>query len=83
MLGARDDPLRDTAHAETYSIVTRALVLISVVVFVLELQPQIDISGFIEAYGLIAARFWASYGADRWLPVFTSMFQHGGRMHLI
>jgi len=53
-------------HAITYSIVTRALILINVVVFVLDLQAQVDISGFIFANGLIPARFWASHPSNHW-----------------
>lgn len=28
-------------------------------------------------------RFWNTHGVDRWLPVFTAMFLHGGWWHLI
>lgn len=76
-------PLRDTEHADSYPLVTHALILINVLVFLFELRAQAAFPSFIDAYGLVPARFWDTPGPDRWLPVFTAMFLHGGFAHLI
>ncbi len=76
-------PLRDTQPEETYPGITRLLVLVNIVVFLLEIQSQATFPGFIRAYALIPHRFWTAHGWDRWAPVFTSMFLHGGWLHLI
>ncbi len=76
-------PLRDTQPEETYPGVTRLLVLANIVVFLLEIQSQATFPGFIRAYALIPHRFWTAHGWERWGPVFTSMFLHGGWLHLI
>jgi hypothetical protein len=37
---AAHDPLQDTEHADSYPLVTRALILVTVLEFVLELQAR-------------------------------------------
>ncbi len=76
-------PLLDTQHADSYPLVTRTLILLNVVGFLFELQTGAALPGLIGAYGLVPVRFWAAHGLDRWLPVFTAMFLHGGWWHLI
>lgn len=76
-------PLQDTEHAELFPLVTRLLIALNIAAFLVELQAQSALPGFLEMYGLVPARFWASQGPDRWIPVFTAMLLHGGWWHLI
>ena len=79
-------PLRDTIRSSTAPVVTVALIVVNVLVFLHEqaLGPYLD--RFVLAYGLIPARFvhWPGDPLEpaRFLPLFTSMFWHGGWMHL-
>ena len=79
-------PLRDTIRSSTAPVVTVALIAVNLLVFLHEqaLGPYLD--RFVLAYGLIPARFvhWPGDPLEpaRFLPLFTSMFWHGGWMHL-
>jgi len=81
-------PLRDTIKSRTVPYVNYLLIGVSVLVFFLELSLGPRINAFVNTYGVIPARVGAavfeghvSLGAL--LPLFTSMFLHGGWMHLI
>ncbi len=71
-------PLRDTIPSATYPIFTHLLIVANVVVFLYEQSLGYAAERFIHVYGLVPRRF----GADV-TPLFTSMFLHGGWMHLI
>jgi membrane associated rhomboid family serine protease len=77
-------PLRDTIPARRFPIVNTAIIALNVLVFLFEevLGPQ-QLQRLIQAYGLVPAGFWQGGGLERWLPLFTSMFLHGGWWHLI
>ncbi|MCZ6776301.1 MAG: rhomboid family intramembrane serine protease [Ignavibacteria bacterium] len=81
-------PLRDTIKSRTVPYVNYLLIGVSVLVFFLELSLGPRINAFVNTYGVIPARVGAavfeghvSLGAL--LPLFTSIFLHGGWMHLI
>lgn len=76
-------PLQDTEHADAYPLVTRALIVLNVIVFVLELRAGAALPDVLRTYGLIPTRFWHTSELDQWVPVFTAMFLHGGWGHLI
>ncbi len=77
-------PLRDTIPARRFPIVNVALIGLNVLVFLFEsiLGPE-QLDQFIWSWGLTPADFWQGGGLSRWLPLFTSMFMHGGWWHLI
>jgi len=77
-------PLRDTIPARRFPIVNVALIGLNVLVFLFEsiLGPE-QLDQFIWSWGLAPADFWQGGGLGRWLPLFTSMFMHGGWWHLI
>jgi membrane associated rhomboid family serine protease len=78
-------PLRDNISARRFPIVNIAIIALNVLVFVFEdvLSPQ-QLQHVIELYGLVPAHFWHGGGElARWLPLFTSVFLHGGWWHLI
>jgi membrane associated rhomboid family serine protease len=77
-------PLRDTIRAQHFPVVNTALIILNGLIFWFEISlgPQ-ALERLIFTYGLIPARFWAVDGLDRWLPLLTSAFLHGGWLHLI
>src|SRR4051812_37813530 len=70
-------PLRDTQPSYSKPVVTVLLIVINVLVFLFELSlDPYTRNDFINVYGLVPEQF--SYRA-----VLTSMFLHGGWMHLL
>ena len=81
-------PLRDDNPAQRIPVVTRVVILINIGVWVLELSQGEGLSDFLRDWGVVPGRLMASFAGDTSLPVevatvFTSMFLHGGWMHLI
>src|ERR1051325_6829944 len=68
-------PLRDIIPSRTTPVVTISLIALNVVIFVYELSLGRAVDVFTLYYGLIPAAF-------SWINVFTSMFLHGGLMHV-
>ena len=70
-------PIRDTQPSYSKPVVTIVIILLNVLVFLfmLTLDPWTR-NAFISAYGLVPEHF-------AWANVLTSMFLHGGWMHLI
>lgn len=80
-------PLRDSHPSLRPPGLTYTLIILNVLVFFLELSLGPQLRKFILAYGFVPRRFLVSVGEGEWLaaliPVFTSMFLHGGWLHLI
>ena len=80
-------PIRDTIRSRTAPVVTVGLIIVNVMVFLHEIGLGPYLEKFVYAYGLIPRRFvyWPGDPLDplRYLPIFTSMFWHGGWLHLI
>jgi len=70
-------PIRDTQPSYTSPVVTMGLIAVNALVFLFEisLDPW-SRNAFVGAYGLVPDHF-------AWANVITSMFLHGGWMHLI
>src|SRR5512138_1031316 len=68
-------PLRDVIPSRTTPFVTISLVVVNVLVFLYELSLGRFINEFMYAFGLVPAEFRLS-------AVFTSMFLHGGFLHV-
>ena len=66
---------------------TVALIALNVIVFLHEASLGPYLEKFVFAYGLVPRRlvFWPGAPLDpaRFLPLFTSMFWHGGWLHLL
>jgi membrane associated rhomboid family serine protease len=69
-------PLRDVIPSRTRPVVTTALIVLNALVFLRQfgLAPELD-QAFVFRFGLVPAEF-------SWVNVFTSMFVHGGLMHV-
>jgi len=82
-------PLRDRNPSGTFPVVTMAIILANTVVFLYEVQLGPAIGAFLKHYALIPAMVTGSVRynqvglADTIAPFFTSMFLHGGWLHLI
>jgi len=68
-------PLRDIIPSRTTPVVTIALIALNVLVFLFELSLGRGVEAFTFYFGLVPANF-------AWLNVFTSMFVHGGFLHI-
>ncbi len=70
-------PLRDTQPSYTFPFVTVAIIVLNVAAFLYEFSMDpYELNFFIAHYGVIPTRF-------QWMDVLTSIFLHGGWMHLI
>jgi membrane associated rhomboid family serine protease len=77
-------PLRDNVPSQRLPFVTYAIIAANVVVFWHEMRLGNGLERFVDTFGLIPRRFHGAHDPLlRFLPVFTSMFLHGGLMHLI
>ncbi|MEK7474109.1 MAG: rhomboid family intramembrane serine protease [Candidatus Coatesbacteria bacterium] len=83
-------PLRDINPNERPPLMTGVLILANLVAFGYQiLIPESGQNAFFQAFGLIPARYTVADWAARTglgispLPFLTSMFLHGGWMHLI
>jgi membrane associated rhomboid family serine protease len=82
-------PLKDEARARRAPIVTVALLMLNILVFVYELSLGPQLEGFIRAFGTIPLEIVT--GRDigpraplgiPYLTLFTSMFLHAGLLHI-
>ncbi len=83
-------PLNDHIRRQTFWFSTLALIAVNTAVFAYELSLGPGVNRFIFIFGLIPARYTTPHGAIIitnlaifLVPVFTSMFIHGGWLHLI
>ncbi|TMQ58542.1 MAG: rhomboid family intramembrane serine protease [Candidatus Eisenbacteria bacterium] len=82
-------PLRDRNPSGAFPVVTLTLILVNTFVFLYEVQLGPALGNFLNRYALVPAEVTGSlqYGAvslsDTVAPFFTSMFLHGGWLHLI
>jgi rhomboid family protein len=80
-------PLRDENPAERPAFVTWSLIAVNVAVFLYEFILGEDLTRFIMQWGLVPARVTTMVASAGFLqagaPFLTSMFLHGGWMHLI
>ncbi|HKC58123.1 MAG TPA: rhomboid family intramembrane serine protease [Vicinamibacterales bacterium] len=68
-------PLRDIIPSRTTPVVTIALIVVNVLVFLYELSLGRGVDAFTLYWGLVPAAF-------SWVTVLTSMFLHGGILHV-
>jgi hypothetical protein len=81
-------PLRDTNPHRTFPIVNYLFIGANVLIFFLQISLGKSYEAAIYQFGLIPVRLMNDmqmfdFGLMTFLPVFSSMFMHGGWMHLI
>src|ERR1700694_4872252 len=84
-------PIKDSVPSRSVPVVTRALILINVLVFFFELMfPQQSVEQIFYLFGIVPARFthpdWAAsvgFHIDNYWPLLTHQFLHGGWFHVI
>jgi membrane associated rhomboid family serine protease len=82
-------PIRDINRSETYPVVNNCIIALTLLTFIIELAQGQGLKEFIYLYGLVPARYTdpqiAAYftTGQQVLPFLTSMFLHGGFLHLL
>src|SRR5256885_7300548 len=77
-------PLRDNIPSERTPVVTYGIIAVNVLVFWYELRLGPGLDRFVDAFGLVPARFHGTHDPlSRFVPIFTSIVLHGGLMHLV
>jgi membrane associated rhomboid family serine protease len=82
-------PLRDTVPSYSFPVVTVGLIVVNVFVFLHELSLGPALDRFILQHGFVPARYLYVSEAEPWNfaarfgPMVSSMFLHGGWLHLI
>lgn len=82
-------PLRDSTPSGTVPFVTIIIIVLNSLMFLYELSLRLQLDAFIGSYGLTPAhvtafsRFPGGFSQNVFVPLFTSIFMHGGWMHLI
>jgi membrane associated rhomboid family serine protease len=70
-------PLRDTQPSYTTPYITGGLIVLNALIFLFEISmDEFTLNEFISVFGIVPARL-------NYFTMFTSMFLHGGWMHLI
>ena len=81
-------PLRDALPSHSFPATTVLLIALNVVVFLYELSLGRQLDLFIMQHGAVPLRFILAgkiegvSAVERFLPLFTSMFLHGGWFHI-
>ncbi|MCX5898170.1 MAG: rhomboid family intramembrane serine protease [Proteobacteria bacterium] len=82
-------PLKDTIPSRTFPFINYTIILINLLCFLYQLSLGPHLEKFLYAWGVVPAQFFAplSIGhlhlSQRILPLFTSMFLHGGWLHFL
>lgn len=83
-------PLKDTTPRRSVPIVTLLLIAVNVVVFAYQiLLPPAAGEAFVRTYALVPSKIPLALGGrhyslqEAFLPLFTSMFLHGGFLHIL
>ena len=84
-------PIRDSVRSESAPVITRLLVLVNVIAFLMELMfGPVAREKLFYLYGIVPARFthpgWAEsvgFPIHTYWPLLSHQFLHGGWLHLI
>ena len=82
-------PINDHIRRQSFWFITLALIAANVVAFMFELSLGRDLDRLIYVFGIIPARYTTPRGLATlspqsfFVPVFGSMFLHGGWLHLL
>ncbi len=82
-------PIADTTRRNRTPVLTWALVLANVLIFAFEVTlPEAELAQTLRLFGVVPERYARidlvrRHGIGEALPFFTSMFLHGGWLHLV
>lgn len=81
-------PLKDKNPSHSFPFVNYLLIAANVIVFFYELSLGPGLDAFFVKYGLVPSRYFDAVAnhtqlISRYVPFFTSMFIHGGWLHII
>jgi membrane associated rhomboid family serine protease len=78
-------PLRDDRPTRTFAFVTIGLIALNTIVFLheLSLRNPDRVEAFFADFSLTPAHLTQAPSPDSFLTIFTSMFLHGGWMHIL
>jgi membrane associated rhomboid family serine protease len=84
-------PIRDNLPRRAFPVATTVIILVNAFVFVCELMlPEQALEQSFYLFGVVPARFthpdwasWVGFPAGGTLALFTSMFLHGGWLHIV
>ncbi len=82
-------PLRDTNPSSSFPLVTVSIIVVNTLVFLYETGLGRALDRFILVYGFVPAVYFHVSHVEPWnlparfVPMVSSMFLHGGWMHLI
>lgn len=81
-------PLKDTIKSRSLPILVFILLFLNSAVFLFELLIGDSLGSFIQLYGFVPNKFFffhdhysSFFSTSRFIPIFTSMFLHGGFVH--
>jgi membrane associated rhomboid family serine protease len=76
-------PLYDTLHSRRFPLVSVLLIALNALVFFYELTlSPVGLDRLTRTWGLVPAQL-AAHPLVAWVTIFTSMFLHGGWLHII
>ncbi len=77
-------PLRDSTPSRSFPVTTVILIMINIVIFIMEIAagPQ-ALNDLVYIFGLVPAYINEYTSLLGYYPILTSMFLHGGWMHVI
>jgi rhomboid family protein len=82
-------PINDHIRRRTFWFSTLLLIVVNTLVFLFELSLGPNLNRMVYLYGIVPARYTAAHGLAHtspggfFIPIFASMFIHGGWLHLI
>lgn len=79
-------PIRDAIRSRSFPVVNITFIVINLIVWIFQLSLGSRGEAFILHYGVVPVRFfWGLHNdlAAAIIPIFTSMFLHGGWLHVL
>ena len=76
-------PIKDEIRTQRFAVVNYGLILLNLLVFVVMLMQGANLDAFVARYAMIPKQISTGLDSGDLLRILTSMFMHGGWMHLI
>lgn len=76
-------PIRDRMQTHSFPVVNYALIALNVIVFIFQIMAGANQEAMIYEFALIPAEVTAGFDVGDVSDILTSMFMHGGLMHIL